>query len=83
MVDERAGAAGAAGPHQIGMTQPLADQQHGPLELQVVDAEGQRGRQDFDEEVGTVLRLRCYEEPVLTDRPYLALNPIQRAEGVR
>ena len=83
MIDERPGAAGAARPHEIRMAQPLGNQQHGPLELQVVDAEGQRGRQNFDEELRAVLRLRCDEQPVFTDRPYLALNTVQRAERVR
>ena len=65
------------------MVEPLADQQDGALELQIVDAERQRGRQNFDEELGTVVRLRGDEEPVFTDRPYFALNPVQRAERGR
>ena len=44
VVDEGSGAARAAGPHEIGVAQPLPDQQDGALELQIVDAERQRGR---------------------------------------
>src|SRR6266566_9841969 len=61
VVYERTRTARAPRFHEIRMVEPLADQQDGALELQIIDAEGQSGRQNLDEELGAVLRLRCDE----------------------
>ena len=39
VIDERTGTARATRPDEIGMIQPLADQEDGALELQVIDAQ--------------------------------------------
>ena len=65
------------------MPQPLTNQQDGALELQIVDAERQRGGQNLDEELCSVLGLRRDKQAVLAYRAHFTLDPIQGAEGVR
>src|SRR5258705_11670943 len=83
VVYERTRTARAPWFHEIRMVDALAEQQDGALELQIIDAEGQSGRQNLDEELRAVLRLRCDKKPVLPYWPHFTLDPIQRAEGVR
>ena len=56
------------------------EEQNRALELQIVDAERQRGRQNLDEQLRAVLRLRRDEQPVFSHGPHFALDSIQGAE---
>src|SRR5688572_19662119 len=62
------------------MMQLLGDHQDGALELQIVNAEGQRGGQNLDEQLRAVGRLSRHEHPVIADRPDFALDSVEGTE---
>ena len=72
-----------AGRHEMRVLQLLGQQQHGALELEIVDAQRQSGRQNLDQELRAVVGLACHKQPVFSYRPDFALDPIQGAEGFR
>jgi hypothetical protein len=67
----------------MGMAQAVGEEQDRPLELQIIDAQRQSGRQHLDQERRAAGSRGRHEKAVLANWSHFALDPVQGSEGVR
>ena len=82
VIDERAGTAAPPGRHELRVSQAVPQQQHLALEQRRVDGERELRRQHLHQQLGIVRRPHGHEQTAVTDGADLALDSIDRAEGL-